>query len=129
MTGWLRGVLKPKRRRAELPAELVAAIDSFGAVTRSGVVDEYGRRELRPLSMSFLTNQPIYMDDHESLARRMRHVFPDLDDRQVRRALVLIARRTREMGDDMEARGHLLAGRHKSRRTSAWMRETDDMVR
>lgn len=129
MTSWFKGILRPKRRKAEIPAELVAAIESFGVISRSAVVDEHGNREARPLSMSFLSGRAIYMDDHEALTRRMRSAFPDLDDRQVSRALTMIARRTREMGDDMEVRGHLLAGRHKSRRTSAWMRQTDDMVR
>lgn len=94
--------LSGRRRRqdTELPAELVAAIENVGCVFRSFREDQGMNRVPRPLAMGFLGMRPIYLDDHDAVARLLRLKYPALTDEQVSRAQSLIDRRVSVMRRD-----------------------------
>lgn len=84
--------MKPDRekKKVELPVDVLAVIDGAGIVVRSSISDD---------GLPNVIFQPAdtrgWMQSPEEDERRLKSLFPDLDEAQVRRAKRFIASRVR----------------------------------
>ena len=119
--------LNPWRRRGSkaqsnrLPPELVEAIKDLSCIFRDFQVDESGERITRPLTMNFMGG-PLYLDDPDAVARRVRAHFPELTARQGARIQSMVGNRVQTLRRDARDREELMRVGREGR--ESWMEET-----
>ena len=103
--------MKPDRekKKVELPVDVLAVIDGAGIVVRSSISDD---------GLPNVIFQPAdtrgWMQSPEEDERRLKSLFPDLDEAQVQRAKRFIASRVRS---------HLrqMAQANSGKKRSSWL--------